>query len=139
MATTRDRDLTVRISYASIIADDIAALSAFYRDTLGIREIVEDATEIFRGLDTGTGTTLAFSAPAVYPLLNIEDRRETSGTKQYLTFEFDSDREVDRVMQLAIDNGAALVKSPYETIYNSYQVVLADPEDNIFRLNHARK
>jgi uncharacterized protein len=129
----------VRISYASILADDIVALSGFYRDTLGLPEIVDDATDIFRGLDTGTGTTLAFSAHAVYGLLNIDDRRNTSGTKQYITFELDSDAEVERVAQLAVDNGGTLVKSPYETVYNSYQVVLADPEDNIFRLNHARK
>ena len=129
----------MRISYASILAEDIVALSGFYRDTLDLPEIVDDATDIFRGLDTGTGTILAFSGHAVYGLRNIEDRRVTSGTKQYITFELDTDAEVERVMQLAVDNGATLIKSPYETIYNSYQVVLADPEDNVFRLNHSRK
>jgi catechol 2,3-dioxygenase-like lactoylglutathione lyase family enzyme len=128
----------VRISYASILAADIVALSAFYRDTLGLADITDDVTDIYRGLDTGTGTTLAFSAHAVYSLLGIDDRRDAKGTKQYITFELDSDDEVERVMQLAVDNGATLVKGPFETSYDAWQVVLADPEDNIFRLNHAR-
>jgi len=125
------------VSYASVIADDIVALSAFYSAVLGF-PFVEDATDIYRGLDAGRGLVLAFSAPAVYDLLGMTSYRPVSGTRQYLTFELDSDDEVDERSELALLNGATVLHGAYETSYGAYQVVLADPEGNVFRLNHAR-
>jgi hypothetical protein len=37
---------------------------------------------------------------------------------------------------LAVSQGAIIRKAPYLTYYKAYQVVLLDPEGNLFRLNH---
>ena len=79
---------------------------------------------------------LGFSPPDVYELLKMEAWRDAKGTKQYLTFEVESDAEVDRRSDVALNRGAELLHEPYETYYGSWQSVLADPEGNVFRINH---
>ncbi len=44
--------------------------------------------------------------------------------------------EVDRLVPLAVEQGATLIKAPYLTYYNWYQAVLLDPERNVFRINY---
>ena len=127
----------VSLSIASVVADDIVALSAFYADVFDLEEVVEHRSEIFRGLDLA-GVVLGFSPAEVYELLKIEDWRDARGTKQYLTFEVAADAEVDCRSELAVASGARLMHKPYETYYGSWQSVLADPEGNVFRINHFR-
>ncbi len=129
--------MTVTISLASIVSDDIVGLSDFYTATFGFPEVNELRSDIFRGLDVG-GVTLGFSTPVVYEMLHIEPWAPASGTKQYLTFEVADDAAVDATTAAAVGNGAELLHEPYETYYNAYQAVLADPEQNVFRINHFR-
>jgi predicted enzyme related to lactoylglutathione lyase len=35
-----------------------------------------------------------------------------------------------------VELGGAILKSPYDTYYSARQAVLADPEGNVFRVNH---
>jgi len=128
---------TVSISLASVITDDIVGLSGFYADTFGFPEVEELRSDIFRGLDVD-GVTLGFSAPIVYVMLHIEAWAQATGTKQYLTFEVADDEAVASTTATALANGATLLHEPYETYYNAYQAVLADPERNVFRINHFR-
>jgi len=127
----------MRISLASIVADDIAALSAFYAEVFELPEVIELRSDIFVGLDIG-GTTLGFSAPVVYEMLGLQEWAPATGTRQYLTFEADSDADVDRLTAAAAARGARLLHPPYETYYGAWQSVLADPEGNPFRINHFR-
>ncbi|HRE00126.1 MAG TPA: VOC family protein, partial [Ilumatobacteraceae bacterium] len=60
------------------------------------------------------------------------------GTTQYLTFECESDDAVTAATERAIANGARLLHDPYETYYGAFQSVLADPDGNVFRINHFR-
>ena len=138
-ATAADTAATgraVTVSYASIIADDIVTLCSFYGTVLELEE-VEGSTDIFRGLSTGNEVVLAFSAPVVYELLGIDAYAGSTGTKQYLTFEVGSDEAVDALVERAVAQGAKLLHPPYVSVYDAYQAVLADPENNVFRLNHA--
>lgn len=128
--------MSAAVSYASVIADDIVGLCAFYGELLGLEE-VEGATDIYRGLMSDNGVTLAFSATAVYDLLGIASYAGATGTRQYLTFELASDDEIDATTERAVALGAKLLHGPYVTVYAAYQSVLADPEGNVFRLNHA--
>ena len=128
----------VYVSYASIIADDIESLCRFYASVLGLPELTEQATDIYRALDGGGGLTLAFSATAVYDMLGIAEYRPAKGTRQYLTFEVDSDADVDKRSKLAVNHGARTLHESYVTSYDTYQAVLADPEANVFRINHSR-
>lgn len=127
----------MKLTYASVIAQDIAALCDFYAKVLDAPVLVDHATPIYRAVDLG-GTTLAFSGEAVYALLGIEDWSGAQGTRQYLTFGVDNEDELDLRTKVAVSAGGRLLKGPYDTSYGSYQSVLADPEDNVFRFNYAR-
>ncbi len=129
--------MTVRFSLASIVADDIVALSGFYARTFDLAEVEELRSDIFRGYDVG-GVTLGFSTPVVYEMLGMQAWQDATGTKQYLTFEVASDAEVDERLAKAVDGGAKVLHDAYETYYGAYQAVLADPDGNVFRINHFR-
>ena len=128
---------SVSISLASYIAEDIEALSGFYADVFELPEVTELRSEIFVGLDVD-GVTLGFSAMVVYEMLGIGPWADATGTKQYLSFEVASDEEVTARTEAAIAAGAEIRHVPYETYYGAYQSVLADPEGNVFRINHFR-
>jgi catechol 2,3-dioxygenase-like lactoylglutathione lyase family enzyme len=127
----------VSLSLASIVSDDIVGLSTFYAEVFDLPEVEELRSDIFRGLDLA-GVTLGFSTPVVYELLKIEPWRDARGTKQYLTFEAEDDAGVDALVARAVERGAQLLHEPYETYYGAWQAVLADPDGNVFRINHFR-
>lgn len=124
----------VTLSYVNLFAKDVVALSGFYQRVFGFAEIEAIRSPIFRGLDTGK-SSLGFNAPEAYELLHLSEFAETRGIKFLLNIEVDSKDEVDRSVPIAVDAGAALIKSPYTTYYNWYQAVLLDPEQNVFRIN----
>ncbi|MEN9506484.1 MAG: hypothetical protein RI958_2410 [Actinomycetota bacterium] len=127
----------VSISLASYISDDFVGLFEFYSTTFDLPEVTELHSEIFRGADV-SGLTLGFSAPVVYEMLHIEEWADPKGTSQYLTFELESDEAVSAATERAVANGARLLHEPYETYYGAWQSVLADPDGNVFRINHFR-
>lgn len=127
----------VSISLASYISADFVRLFEFYASTFDLPEVVELRSDIFRGADA-SGVTIGFSAPVVYEMLNIQNWAEPTGTSQYLTFECESDEAVTATTERAIANGARLLHDPYETYYGAYQSVMADPDGNVFRINHFR-
>ena len=122
------------LSYVNIFANDIVALSGFYANLFGFKEIEAIRSPIFRGLDTGR-SALGFNAHDAYGLLQLADHADTRGIKFLLNIDVDSQAEVDRLVPLAVAAGAKLVKAPYKTYYNWYQAVLFDPEMNVFRIN----
>jgi predicted lactoylglutathione lyase len=122
------------LSYVNIFAKDIVALSSFYANLFGFKEIEAIRSPIFRGLDTGR-SALGFNAHDAYGLLQLADHADTRGIKFLLNIDVDSQAEVDRLVPLAVAAGAKLVKAPYKTYYNWYQAVLFDPELNVFRIN----
>ncbi|MCX6519343.1 MAG: VOC family protein [Actinobacteria bacterium] len=129
--------MAVSISLASYISEDFVALFEFYSSTFDLPEVVELHSDIFRGADV-SGLTLGFSAPVVYEMLHIEEWANPTGTSQYLTFELESDEAVTAATDRAVANGARLLHDPYETYYGAWQSVLADPDGNVFRINHFR-
>lgn len=101
----------MKLTYASVIARDIAALCDFYAAVLDAPVLVDQATPIYRAIDLG-GTTLAFSAEAVYALLGIEDWSGAKGTRQYLTFGVDDGDELDlRTKVRGLGGGSTLERS----------------------------
>ncbi|MFM0736417.1 VOC family protein [Paraburkholderia xenovorans] len=122
------------LSYVNVFARDVVALSGFYQRVFGFAEIEAIRSPIFRGLDTGK-SSLGFNALDAYALLHLDDYAETRGVKFLLNIDVDSEADVDRMVPLALEAGATLVKPPYVTYYNWYQAVLLDPEGNVFRIN----
>ena len=123
------------LSYVNVFANDIVALSGFYQRVFGFSEIEAIRSPIFRGLDTGK-SCIGFNAPQAYELLGIAEHAQSSGIRFLLNLDVDSQAEVDRLVPIALDAGATLIKAPYTTYYNWYQAVLLDPEGNLFRINH---
>jgi predicted enzyme related to lactoylglutathione lyase len=124
-----------RLSYVNVFAQDIEALSGFYRGVFGFPEIEAIRSPIFRGIDAG-GACIGFNAQDAYALLGLADHASPTGVKFLLNIDVDSMAEVDRLTPVAVAAGATLVKPPYRTYYGWYQAVLLDPEQNVFRINH---
>lgn len=123
------------LSYVNVFARDIEALSGFYMKVFGFAEIEAIRSPIFRGLDTGK-SALGFNALDAYDLLKLSEFSDTKGVKFLLNIDVDSQADVDRMVPVAVANGATLIKAPYVTYYNWYQSVLLDPEGNVFRINY---
>lgn len=122
------------LAYVNVFAENIERLSAFYATVFGFREVIESRSPIFRLLDTGR-SGIGFNAPEAYELLGLADRAEARGMRFMLTIDVDRPSDVDALVSVAEANGAHLIKPPYETYYGTYQAVLSDPEDNVFRIN----
>lgn len=124
-----------KLSYVNVFAKDIETLSSFYQKVFSFPEVEEIRSDIFRGLDAGT-CCIGFNAPQAYELLHLSEHAQANGCKFLLNIDVDSPQEVDRMVPLACEAGATLIKPPYTTYYNWYQAVLLDPEGNVFRINH---
>lgn len=123
------------LSYVNVFARDVVALSGFYQRVFGFPEIEAIRSPIFRGLDTGK-SSLGFNAHDAYALLQLGDGADqVSGDKFLLNIDVDAKDDVDRMVPLAVEAGATLLKAPYVTYYHWYQAVLRDPEGNVFRIN----
>ena len=123
------------LSYVNVFAKDIVALSGFYSQLFGFKEIEAIRSPIFRGIDTGK-SAIGFIAHDAYELLQLSAYADTRGIKFLLNIDVDSQADVDRLVPLAMAAGATLVKAPYKTYYDWYQAVLLDPEQNVFRINY---
>ena len=107
----------------------------FYQQLCGAPEMLEHASPIYRGLQL-SGITLGFHAQDAYALLGAEALRfESPSAGHYPTFNLASNVDLDAWLARALNLGALVLKPPYMTYYNAYQVVLTDPEGNLFRLN----
>jgi predicted enzyme related to lactoylglutathione lyase len=128
----------VRLAYVNLFARDIERLSAFYTALFGFEEIAGHRSPIYRCIDAG-GIELGFNAGKAYELLELSRRRprdDEPPVTAYFTFEAASVADVDALVARAVELGGSIVKAPYTTYYNAHQVVLADPECNVFRINH---
>jgi len=122
----------------SHFARDMLGLSAFYAALFEAPYIESVASPIYRALDM-RGTRLAFHDFKAYALLELADRMPDAPVKlvgTYVTFNIAGKDELETRLRQAVALGAKVIKPPYVSYYNAYQAVLADPEDNVFRLNH---
>ena len=121
-----------------LFARDIERMAAFYKSLFGFAEIIGHRSPIYRCLAAG-GVELGFNAGKAYELLELGRRQPTaaeSPVTAYFTFEASSVEHVDDLVLRAIELGGSVIKAAYTTYYNAHQVVLADPEYNVFRINH---
>jgi len=123
-----------RVSYINLFARDIEALCRFYAGTFGFEEIESVRSPIFRAVEAG-GCRIGFNAHAAYGLLNLDGHAATSGAKAMVTVAVDGPAEADRLVPLAVANGATLVKPLFRTAYGTYQAVLFDPEGHVLRID----
>jgi predicted enzyme related to lactoylglutathione lyase len=122
------------LSWSNLFVADLETLPAFYMGVFGFEEIPEMSNPYFRGLATGR-TAIGFMSPAVYGVLQLDEFAGSDGVRSLLNFEVESTDEVDRLVGVAAEHGAKLVKDAAMTSYGWYQAVLLDPEGNVFRIN----
>jgi predicted enzyme related to lactoylglutathione lyase len=132
--------MAARLAYVNLFARDLDGLMGFYARLFGFGEIVAHRSPIYRCLDAH-GVELGFNAAEAYALLSLEDRRPAPEAGplplgSYFTVELDTAEAVDHAAKDCVLLGGTIVKPPYLTYYNARQAVLADPEGNVFRINH---
>jgi len=122
----------------SYFGSDIDALAAFYTTLFDLQITAAVTSPIYRAVDFH-GTRLGIHDFKAYELLEIGGRRMKGAPPKpvgtYITCNVDSREELDARLARALELGARVLKAPYVSYYNAYQVVLADPEDNMFRIN----
>jgi predicted enzyme related to lactoylglutathione lyase len=123
--------------FFNILCRDESAQYAFYSSVLGLPEDTHARSPIYRALAT-PDFQFGFHAAAAYQLLGLTDRRPAAGEAtpvvSYATLMLDSPSAVEAAAQAAIRAGGRIVKAPFATYYGQWQAVLADPEDNVFRV-----
>jgi predicted enzyme related to lactoylglutathione lyase len=122
----------------NLLCRDVAAQFDFYRAVLGLPEARRSRSPIYRALETAD-FQFGFNARAAYELLGLADRAPQDEAPApvigYATLMLDSPAAVDRAVATAVEHGGREVKAPYATYYGQWQAVLADPEDNVFRVS----
>lgn len=122
----------------NFFCQDIDAQQQFYQALLQLPEAVGTRSPIYRAVETEC-FQLGFNAPAAYALLGLGDRTPPDGQQSavtgYATFMLDSADAVTAASRRAAALGGRIVKAPYATYYGQWQAVLADPEENVFRLS----
>jgi predicted enzyme related to lactoylglutathione lyase len=124
----------------NILCNDIDAQLAFYAGVLGLAEIPERRSPIYRALSTGD-TELGFNAPAARALLALPAAvaaMSPASPGVFATFMAVEPGQVDAAAARASALGGEILKPPYRTYYDQWQTVLADPEGQVFRVSCAR-
>lgn len=121
----------------NLFCRDIEVQMQFYRDVLGLEERVDLRSPLYRALAV-RDIEVGFNALDAYDLLGLADRQPRGEAclpvVGYATFMTDTPEDVDAATERAKALGAAVVKAPYRTYYGDWQVVLKDPEGNVFRV-----
>ena len=124
--------------YFSIFCNDIEAQLTFYLALLRMPEAATQRSSIYRCIQASSFEFGLHAAPA-YALLGVADRipapSQVRSVASYATFMLGSCAEVDELTAKAKQLGGRIIKAPYPTYYGQWQAVLADPEDNMFRLS----
>ena len=124
--------------YFNLFCNDMEAQLAFYLALLRMPEAAKGRSPIYRGIQASSFELGLHAAPA-YALLGVADRmpapRQINPVTAYATFMLGSYAEVDALALQAATLGGRIIKAPYPTYYGQWQTVLADPENNMFRLS----
>jgi predicted enzyme related to lactoylglutathione lyase len=115
---------------------DPVVLAEFYQRLLGLAEQPEARSATSRALRLGEAE-LGFNKTDSGALLGRHDRLPgEDGITAFATFEVTEPGEVEVLATRVTDLGGRVIKGPYVTWYQALQVVAADPEGNVFRLDH---
>jgi len=121
----------------SMFCRDHRALAAFYAEAFGFGPVDAVESPIFTALDAGR-FVLGFHADEAYDLLGLADQRDQAGNRVHITFDVGSFDDVDAAAPAMVAAGATLVQGPFTTYYDARQVVLTDPEGNVFRISSSQ-
>lgn len=124
----------------NLLCRDMDAQLHFYQALLHLPEAPHTRSPIYRAVETES-FQLGFNAPDAYALLGLADREPSTTVPPprtvtgYATFMLDTPGAVEAASARVEALGGKVIKPPYATYYGQWQAVLADPEDNVFRLS----
>lgn len=123
----------------NLMSRDIDAQFRFYCTVFGLPEAEAARSPIYRALETEDFQLGFNDGRAAYGLLGLDGRQspDTTGprpTVAYATFMLATPSAVDEAAQAVRAHGGQVLKGPFATYYGQWQAVLADPEDNVFRI-----
>lgn len=124
----------------NLLCRDIDAQLQFYQVLLQLPEAPGTRSAIYRAVET-EHFQLGFNAPEAYALLGLADRQPDAALPPprsvtgYATFMLDTPDAVETASVKVTALGGKIIKPPYATYYGQWQAVLADPEDNVFRVS----
>ena len=126
--------MRVKLEGITLMADDVASLTRFYREVIGFRVAVEEGH--YAELEN-TGVRLAIcSRPTLAENTNHHrsylDKRE--GQAFELNFECDSPEAVRELFGQFVANGAVPIAEPSIKAWGHTTAFFADPEGNIHSL-----
>jgi predicted enzyme related to lactoylglutathione lyase len=123
-----------RLEGITVLADDVPALAAFYRDAVGLRVDVSEPNYVAFG---GEGLRFAiFSRAGMGP--NTHDhpdyRTPFTGQAFELNFECAAPQDVDARFAHVVAHGGRSIAEPQKKHWGQYTGFFADPEGNIHSL-----
>lgn len=123
----------------NLMSRDIDAQCLFYRTVFGLPEAEAARSPIYRALETADFQLGFNDGRAAYGLLGLDGRQAPHTTAPrptvaYATFMLPTPSAVDEAVQAVRIHGGQVLKAPFATYYGQWQAVLADPEDNVFRI-----
>lgn len=124
----------------NLLCQDIEAQLQFYQALLQLPEAPGTRSAIYRAVET-EHFQLGFNAPEAYALLGLANRQPGAAlplprsVTGYATFMLDTPGAVEAASAQVEALGGKVIKPPYATYYGQWQAVLADPEDNVFRVS----
>lgn len=126
----------------NLMCRDVEVQFAFYRGVFGLPEAEAARSPIYRAVETADFQFGFNDARAAYGLLGLDGRQPRDDvrprpTVAYATLMLGSPAAVDAAVQAAQAHGGRVLKGPFATYYGQWQAVLADPEDNVFRIASA--
>jgi uncharacterized glyoxalase superfamily protein PhnB len=125
------------LNIVSMMCRDHHRQCEFYRDAFGWPELGAVTSPIFRALDAGP-MALGFHADEAFDLLGMADWRYSDGTSLHVTIDVGSAEAVDAAVDGLVALGATVIQGPFTTYYDARQVVLRDPEGNVFRISSSQ-
>jgi predicted enzyme related to lactoylglutathione lyase len=125
------------LNLVSLMCRDHHRQCEFYRQAFGWPEIDAVSSPIFRALDAGP-VAIGFHADEAFDLLGLAEWRGGDATALHVTIDVGSAAAVDAAVAGLVALGATVVQGPFTTYYDARQVVLRDPEGNVFRISSSQ-
>ena len=125
------------LNLVSMMCRDHHRQCEFYRQAFGWPELDAVTSPIFRALDAGP-MAVGFHADEAFDLLGVPDWRDRDGTALHMTIDVGSAAAVDAAVDGLVALGATVIQGPFTTYYDARQVVLHDPEGNLFRISSSQ-